>query len=198
MGITVSKSLIYWNYFLALESDLEIVSRYIEFIESNFKTYSIELASLLLSSSSEIDVIMKELCGLLSHDDKTENISDYRDIIKKNKSELVEESVSIPRYGIELNPWTNWKEDNNPYWWRSYNNVKHKRNIYFNEANLKNVLNSLGALLITNFYYYLEKFSKEKGQTQDPIWITKTKLQPEPKLFKLKKEYYLSSIARIG
>lgn len=195
--ITVSKSLIYWNYFLALENDLEVVSRYIEFIDHNFETYSIELASLLLSSSSEIDVIMKELCGILATEDKAKNIKHYRNIIKKHKSDFVEESVFIPRYGITLNPWINWKGKNHPDWWRSYNNVKHKRNLYFNEANLQNVLNSLGALLITIFYYYWEKIGEEKGEVQDPISIT-TKFQPESKLFRLKNNYYLSSIATMG
>jgi hypothetical protein len=57
--IDVSKSFIHWNYFLAIESDLENLSRYIEFIDTNFKTYSIELAHLLLASSSEIDVVLK-------------------------------------------------------------------------------------------------------------------------------------------
>jgi hypothetical protein len=34
----------HWNYFLALEKDLETVSRYIEFSRDNLNTYSIELA----------------------------------------------------------------------------------------------------------------------------------------------------------
>jgi hypothetical protein len=45
---------------------LENVSRYIEFIDANLDTYSIELAHLLLASSSECDVVFKELCALLS------------------------------------------------------------------------------------------------------------------------------------
>ena len=63
MGIKAGASLIHWNYFLALESDLAQVSRYIEFDSNNYRTYSIELSHLLLASSSEVDVIAKGICG---------------------------------------------------------------------------------------------------------------------------------------
>ena len=44
MGIQEQESLLHWNYYLALESDLEKVARYIEFTQDNFGAYSIELA----------------------------------------------------------------------------------------------------------------------------------------------------------
>lgn len=134
--IKVSKSLIHWNYFLALERDLETTSRYIEFIEANFETYSIELAHLLLASSSEIDVVIKGLCALIAPGEKRENIDDYRKIIKSHLPEFIDESIFINRYGISLKPWDNWLGEVNPNWWRSYNKVKHERDIYFDQANL--------------------------------------------------------------
>ena len=98
--IEVSKSLIHWNYFLALEKDLEATSRYIEFIETNFKTYSIELAHLLLASSSEIDVVIKGLCALIAPGEERNNINDYRAIIKSHLPEFINESIYINRCGI--------------------------------------------------------------------------------------------------
>jgi len=195
--IKVSKSYIHWNYFLALENDLELVSRYIEFIGNNFKTYSIELAYLLLASSSEIDVMMKQLCTILAPKEKRKDINDYKKIIKQYKPKLVDETVDISRYGLSFTPWENWRKKGNPFWWQSYNNVKHERNNCFNEANLKNVLNSLGALLISNFYYYLSTFSKEEGRIVEPTFVT-NKLQPESKLLRLKNEYYLSGQATLS
>lgn len=191
--IEVSKSYIHWNYFLALEKDLETIARYIEFIEHNFKTYSIELAHLLLAASSEIDVVMKELSSIVSPDEKANNIDDYRQIIKTKKPELINEVVYISRYGLEFSPWTNWNRDQNPYWWKSYNNVKHERNLYYNEANLENVLKSLGALLITNFYYYRARYEKEKGFLPEPKIITGN-LEPASNLIKLKSEYYYDNV----
>jgi hypothetical protein len=48
---------LHWNYFLALEQDLETVSRYVECTSDNHKIYSIELAHLLFAAASEVDVI---------------------------------------------------------------------------------------------------------------------------------------------
>jgi len=62
MTIAVTQSKIHWNYFLALERDLEIVARYVEFTKPNFKTFSIELAHLLFAAASEVDVVAKLLC----------------------------------------------------------------------------------------------------------------------------------------
>jgi hypothetical protein len=88
----------HWNYFLALEKDLENISRYIEFTEDNLKTYSIELTHILLSASSEIDVIMKELCCLIDSNAPRNNINDYKIIIQGNLQSFIEEEISIDRF----------------------------------------------------------------------------------------------------
>jgi hypothetical protein len=72
----------HWNYFLALEKDLEGLSHYIEFCKDNLNTYSIELAHLLLSSASEIDTIAKCICSILDPKAKPKNIDQYRKIIR--------------------------------------------------------------------------------------------------------------------
>ena len=187
--IKVSKSLIHWNYFLALERDLETTSRYIEFIEANFKTYSIELAHLLLASSSEIDVVIKGLCALIAPGEKRENIDDYRKIIKSHLPEFIDESIFINRYGISLKPWDNWLGEVNPNWWRSYNKVKHERDIYFDQANLENVIRSMGALLITNYHFYKKQFENEQGVTFEPKVVI-DKLQLKSEFIKLNSSYY--------
>ncbi|GEM_PF-733291 len=45
-------TLTHWNYYLAIESDLENLTRYIEFHPDNFATYSIENAKLLMTATS--------------------------------------------------------------------------------------------------------------------------------------------------
>ena len=161
MGIRASQSFIHWNYFVALENNLAQVSRYIEFDKKNFKTYSIELAHLLLASASEVDVIAKGICSFLEPMARAENINNYQAIIRRNLPEFVKEIVYVPRFNLTLKPWSNWNANTNPLWWRSYNKVKHERNEHFPEANLKNVLNSMGGLLITVFYFYKLKFQLE-------------------------------------
>jgi hypothetical protein len=179
----------HWNYFLALERDLEHLSRYIEFSNANLGTYSIELTHLLLSASSEVDVIMKQLCTLIDPAQVTNNINEYKTIIQNNLNQFITEEISIDRFGLSYQPWINWSENTNPDWWRSYNNVKHERNIHFSEANLQNTINAIGGLLIAVIYYYKFAFSREAGQDVDFRQTTR-QLQPEASLMMINANYY--------
>lgn len=62
MTITEANKLLHWNYFLAVEEDLHRLSRFIEFSQDNFETYSIELSRILFAASAEVDVVAKQLC----------------------------------------------------------------------------------------------------------------------------------------
>src|SRR5258707_12525225 len=73
---------LHWNYFLALERDLESISRYVEFCPDNLNTYSVELAHLLFSAASEVDTLAKCICGVLDPNARPDNINEYRAIIK--------------------------------------------------------------------------------------------------------------------
>lgn len=153
----------HWNYFLAIEKDLEKISRYVEFCSDNLQTYSIGLAHILLSASSEVDVIMKQLCSFVAPGGTFENINHYKTTITALIPDMVNEQIAIPRYGMTHGPWENWNGPDNPDWWRSYNRVKHQRNEHYSEANLQNTINSVGALLIASVYYYKYAFSAEAG-----------------------------------
>lgn len=150
---------IHWPYYLSFESDIVKVSRYIEFNEENYSTYSLELARLLLASSSEVDVVMKELCRFLAPTEKIENINDYKNIIKSKSPGLVNQKITCARYGLEFTPWKSWILDESPAWWVGHNKVKHHRSENFQEANLKNVLDSISGLYVCNVYFnhYLVK-----------------------------------------
>lgn len=186
MGIQVNGSHVHWNYFIALEQDLAKVSRFIEFSEDNFISYSIELAHLLLAASSEVDVVLKALCNLKNPAVDHQNINHYRKTVKAHFPDLVSEKCLINRYGLELEPWTNWQGEQNPIWWRSYNNVKHQRNQYFSEANLKNTLNAVSGLSLVVLYYYRELFSQSGNVTFKEVT---RKLKPEPDLIEFNDEY---------
>jgi hypothetical protein len=151
---------VHWNYFLALESDVENLSRYVEFTEKNYLTYSIEMVRLLLAACSEIDVIAKILCKRVVTGKKPENMDQYREILKEKIPYLPEMKILIQRYGLETIPWKNWQSDENPEWWKGYNEVKHERNKYFEHANLKNTLNSIGGLFIFLLYLYTDDSGK--------------------------------------
>lgn len=143
---------IHWPYYLAFEEDLENISRYIEFSEHNYETYSLELARILLSAASEVDVLLKDISKMIDSESPNRNINDCKAVLKKNRA-FWETSVVSRRFGLTLTPWVNWGGEENPYWWRSYNNVKHARSTYFKEANLKNTLNAVAGLLILNIEF---------------------------------------------
>jgi hypothetical protein len=151
--------LAHWNYFLAIEEDLKQVSRFVEFAPKNYDTYSIELARLLMASTSEVDVLFKEICV---SEKKKENmgIKDYRKFFQNadewdiSKKAFIKSSVILPRYNLHFNPWKNWRSGgkNTPDWWDANNDIKHHRSTEFHQANLFNVLNSVSALLAVNLY----------------------------------------------
>ena len=186
MEIQVNGSFVHWNYYIALEQDLSKVSRFIEFSEANFNTYSIELAHLLLAASSEVDVVLKSLCNFKNSGKNHRNINDYRETITAESPSLIDERCFINRYGLELQPWISWGGGENPFWWHSYNNVKHQRDTHFNEANLKNTLNAVAALSLVALYYYREVFSEVNAHT---FKDAARRLQPASSLIEFDRGY---------
>ncbi|AZQ43791.1 hypothetical protein [Nonlabens ponticola] len=147
-------SMKYWDYFCALEYDLKIASRYIDFTEDNFSSYSIEFTRLLLSSCAEIDVILKHICKKLTSSSKADNIYKYQKDLIIKLPDLFTESVFIGSNLNPIKPYEGWSSSKAPNWWTIHNKVKYERNEFYYEANLKNVLESISALFIAVHYYY--------------------------------------------
>jgi hypothetical protein len=163
MVIRIFDSLIHWNFFLYLEKDLETLSRYVEFCDSNFKCYSLEMARILLAASSEIDVIAKQLCQKIDVNSRADSINQYRNEIISAYPNFPNFKVTIPRFGLNLTPWENWNESNGaPIWWTAYNKVKNHRDTDFYQANLKNVLNSVAGLFVITLYFYKDMAENAK------------------------------------
>jgi hypothetical protein len=158
--------MIHWNYLLALEDDLNKVSRFIEFHKDNFECYSVELSHLLLSAASEVDVVAKGLISKNNFAFVKSDISKYRSSIKQLYPLLCEVKVIIPRFNLCFIPWHSWITDQTPDWWHAYNDVKHERNNNYHQANLENTLNAFAGLLILTLYYY--KVEAEKGILTPP------------------------------
>ena len=137
---------VHWNYFLALEADLGTLARWIEPTEANFNTYSIELARLLMAASAECDVILKSLCKRITPETRASTLTGYHPIITGEFRAFTNSRVWIPRFGLELHPWSSWAEHQAPFWWTANNKVKHQRHDQFQQANLKNTFNAIAAL----------------------------------------------------
>lgn len=176
MVIHQTKSLLHYNYFIALDADVENLSRFIEFNPDNFPAYSIEMAHLMLAAAAEVDVVAKLICKKVNPKSKAENIIQYEGVIKKAFPQLCEIKVLMPRYSLTLEPWINWKSNEKPEWWDYYNKVKHERDKYFKQANLKNTLNAVAGLFVTLLYFY--KYEANNGM-----------LIPTPRLFRIEEKY---------
>ena len=159
MGIHTSKIEVHWNYLLSLEKDVEVLSRFIEFNKDNFKSFSLEMSRLLMASTAEIDVVCKQICKQLNDKSKAGSINKYRVEILKEYRDIPRFQVIMPRYGLSLTPWINWKnrKNNVPFWWTANNKIKHHRHTHSKYGNLENALNSVAGLFIMVLYLYREK-----------------------------------------
>jgi len=187
--IEATGSKLHWNYFIALERDLEVVSRYVEFCPDNFDVYSIEFAHLLFAAASEVDVIAKLLCERLQPEAPHGNINNYRAVLTATIPELPASEILVPRYGLSLNPWDNWSGPDHPLWWHSYNKVKHRRDTHFREATLKNSLNALAGLLVLICHHYRWQLAPDGSPPLSPRATTR-ELQPESTLLRFPSNYY--------
>jgi hypothetical protein len=187
--IHATSSKLHWNYFIALERDLEIGSRYVECCEPNFSVYSIEFAHLLFAAASEVDVVAKLLCQRLQPSAHRGKINEYCAVLLDEFADLTTTQVLVPRYGLTLTPWADWTIGNSPIWWRSYNDVKHERDAHFDEATLKNALNALGALLILTHHRYSYALAP-KGVSRLSAMGTRQNLLSASTLFHFADEYY--------
>lgn len=178
----------HWNYLLALENDVERLSRYIEFAEGNFLSYSVEMARLLLSISSEVDVVAKVLCREIDGGSKPEGIDEYRRRILPEYSSICDEAVYIPRFRLKFTPWASWAQGNSPEWWKAYNEVKHERMAHFYKASLLNVLNAICGLLLMIVYLRKAQIANmmQPHAVEEPVRI----LRPHCTLLRLDERYY--------
>src|SRR5712692_9245732 len=150
MTILTTKTASHWNYFLAIERDLDVLSRYVEFHRDNFKCYSLEIARILLAAGAEADVVCKQLYQ--PGGSKSDGIDTHRQHITKLFPSLPTFGVQIPQFGMTLRPWENWKSAKVPDWWAAYNKIKHQRDTHFHQANLHNALNALAVLFVVVLY----------------------------------------------
>lgn len=183
----------FWNYFLSLEEDFKEISRYIEFSSDNLKVYSYELLKIFLASSSEFEVVMKEIGAKY----KYKKIAGQKNINISKIKDLITETDPLPKmknmefcskyHDLVFTPIDELYESES--WWNSYNAVKHKRSMNFPQANLENVLKSMGSLFLANLFLYERDFHNNSCSFDENISIALINL-PETSLLRLKNMTY--------
>ena len=157
-----------WHSYKYLEGRLLETSRYITFAPENLSTWSENLADLLSLIGSAVDTFFRNmwLCPAIRNlaevkaveilDDKSNrknwNINDFMNAYEPIY-ELSKNEVTVP-FGLSSlgsrKPFEKFGSRNLPVWWDGYNHVKHGYYDNIKEANLGNVVDALGGLLILN------------------------------------------------
>ena len=163
MGIQTQKIEPHWNYLLAIERDIDEISRYVEFDRRNFDCFSIEIARVLLASAAEVDVVCKQICRTINPKSKADNIHKYKTEIIPAFQDIPKFQIILPRFGLTLTPWDEWNNPKGvPFWWTAYNKIKHHRDSEYHQAALKNALNSVAGLFVMVLYLYKDKAMQGK------------------------------------
>jgi len=152
----------YWKRFLYLEKKLIELSNYIDLDERNFKTFSLEIMSLYLSTCSEIEAIYKEISNKKG---KNYNFREFRqDFSSLKNNQFLIAKVSLKYNSLELTPFIDInqkKEECDDFvaikWWQDHNSIKHDRDMNFQYATLENFITALSALYLLNLYFHFEK-----------------------------------------
>jgi hypothetical protein len=168
----------HWQFFESLDDELHSLSRIVEFSKDNFSTYSVHFTRLYLSVCSEVDVVAKLLCGRIAQSENPENIDQYRALITPKFPNFSALRIEIQAHELDFQPWASWGSGKNPHWWKSYNQVKHERNIFYRDANLGNLLESTAGLLVLLTYHH-----------QPDLYDQNRLIQPDFKTMRIDSKY---------
>jgi hypothetical protein len=161
-----------------VDDELHSLSRTIEFARENFLTFSVYLARLYLSVCSEIDVVAKLLCARIAPTERPKRICDYRPLVMAKFPNFAQLRIEMPSHELDFQPWLSWSSGTNPQWWTAYNDVKHERSKYYQDANLGNVLESTAGLLVMLVYFY-----------QPELYSKNPPIQPNFKTMRIDRRY---------
>jgi hypothetical protein len=188
MTIVHTPAKVHWTFFIALEQDVEVMAPYVEPVPANFAVFSLEMCRILFAAAAECEVVLKQLVGLSGVNPARFTIDRLRKEVSAKVPSLSTEKIFVPRYGLELDPWANWRDGKNPDWWRSYNKVKHARELHYAEGNLQNALNAVAALMVAAVHFY-QCLVSGGGKSVSMRDVTAT-LSPDSRLFFLDDSCY--------
>jgi hypothetical protein len=188
MHIRYTRPLHHWNYFLSIESDLDLTSKYVELDLENKKAFSVQFTKIIIEACSEVDVLLSQITRILGQPKTKPNFGDHYTLIKAKAETLISESLEIDKFGITLNPYEEWKDGNEPSWHKAYNNLKHHRGEFYKEGNLENALLSVGALFTSAIHFYQCSASRACKEQCVQLSDVINSLEPKAKLIRYQDE----------
>lgn len=142
------------NQFAVLKEMLQVVLNNVSLAEDNFETYSNNLLNLLVVSCIEVENQLKGIFREHESIPKTNGFYKTTDYVKLNSILHLDQYEAFFSYYPNVSsfkPFENWdttQPTKSIAWYDSYNMVKHDSFANINQANLKNVLNSICAVAI--------------------------------------------------
>lgn len=171
-------SQLHWDYFLLLEKDLAAISETVELSERNYATYGPRILQLILNAGGELDAALKSFAKAVDSQHEAAknsqpNMTDYKGFITAHALEqfataqvrfLHSDIVMVPWVSLATNP------DDSISWWKAYNNIKHKRAEYYEEATLEVALELTAALFVVDVYLAEATLEPNNGSTRIIDW----------------------------
>lgn len=178
---------IYWAHYISLEKEFASTLHFVPIDSINNNTFSEAYSKLILGIGSEVDVVLKEYCKTLQPSFHGDTIDHYRTLINVSEPDFCTQDVLVLINGTKVKPWLAWSNSiieagqtiSNPYWWKVYNKVKHKRTEigtialetkeYYKFATQNYTLLALAGLYQILIYIYYELATAEGKQAVTPL-----------------------------
>ena len=159
--------------------DVEEVFQVVAPRSNQFSVYGHAIRNIIILACTELDARMQSILvsnGAQSIGKYFEMLDYYKlkDALKLDKYEL-----SFYRYGDlgSFSPFLTWESDEQLYWYKAYNHIKHNREKHFAEAKLFNAINAIMAyaiILIAQYGYRNDLWSETVGKIihidKEPTW----------------------------
>lgn len=180
----------YFTYYRDLEKQVIDCRRYLSFSPKNYGAFSVEMLRLLQVICSEIDVFAKQIAIEESpnHEiDENCSIMKWGPAVHSRFPHIESMDFEIINSECTGTPWMKWnftqstKQNGykyadgceSPFWWRTYNKVKHQRAfkdksgaLNYEKATLKCLLYSLAALFLLERTYFKQLSPDERLESQ--------------------------------
>lgn len=139
--------------YYSIESDFIKTDEYVSIDSQNFSTFSNQYTKLLVLTCSEIDAVL----GVIIDNPKVYGVNNRIKTIIETYPNLKNAQIKTNYLynDISFVPFNKFTDNESSSWWKGYNLLKHNRiwkteggRYNYQQANLKNVLYSLGALYI--------------------------------------------------
>lgn len=145
---------------------LETEQQFLELIrtiplDNDPKTYSPKLYNILQSSCGQVENIMRLICERFDLKPENSDFPSYSGVLNKNnilQLQQVYQKKTYKRYFPFQMP----NGEKSPFWWKGYNQTKHKLPDGLQAGNLENTIYALSATYLLNCMAFAAQSANEK------------------------------------